>query len=394
MRRRLNSRAFDPFDEWLESQGLYRKQVARDGSCLFRAVAEHVFMSQTEHVHVRSLCLAYMMLYEEDFQPFLEIPIDHHVFKLRDVREWGGHTEIIAMSRLFNFIEEMDLGILNTDDITHHPVQTDTTATIDLLLCSADSTGLAASPANPVVYDNLYTHVFQLKDVRLAVDTMLHDKEYASLRRDSTNSTDQKEIGALVEKVLATSGEKVKPKTLSVNEKLKAIEKLEKGAALRKYVLNTKFQSNKLNKYALKFDVGQEKSGIKKMRKVGNEDLEEAGLNADINGVEPFRKKLKDLMEAEKTFDSANCTIQVKLDSIGELYQKIHWPLEVKKTLLQVAEKGAAIEDVEAWLETDEDDPGFHNLTEEEIVDSVHEAADDFDDDEEKEDEPPKIKLP
>lgn len=32
---------------------------------------------------------------------FLEIPLDHHVFNLQDVREWGGHTEILAMSRLF-----------------------------------------------------------------------------------------------------------------------------------------------------------------------------------------------------------------------------------------------------------------------------------------------------
>lgn len=55
------------------------------------------------------------------------------------------------------------------------------------------------------MYDILYTRVFKLKDVRLAVDTMLHDKEYASLRRDSANSTEQKEIGTIVEKVLGTS---------------------------------------------------------------------------------------------------------------------------------------------------------------------------------------------
>ncbi|KAK8718864.1 hypothetical protein OTU49_014411, partial [Cherax quadricarinatus] len=56
-----------------------------------------------------------------------------------------------------------------------------------------------------VVYDILYSRVFQLKDVRLAVDTMLHDKEYASLRRDSANSTELKEIGALVEKIMGTN---------------------------------------------------------------------------------------------------------------------------------------------------------------------------------------------
>lgn len=29
-------------DSYLRSQGLYRKRVAKDGSCLFRAVAEQV----------------------------------------------------------------------------------------------------------------------------------------------------------------------------------------------------------------------------------------------------------------------------------------------------------------------------------------------------------------
>lgn len=32
---------------------------------------------------------------------YLEVPVDHHVYKLQDVKEWGGHTEIIAMARLF-----------------------------------------------------------------------------------------------------------------------------------------------------------------------------------------------------------------------------------------------------------------------------------------------------
>lgn len=32
----------DPMDLWLETQGYYRKSTARDGSCLFRAMAEQV----------------------------------------------------------------------------------------------------------------------------------------------------------------------------------------------------------------------------------------------------------------------------------------------------------------------------------------------------------------
>lgn len=209
MRRRLNSRAFDPFDEWLESHGLYRKQVARDGSCLFRAVAEQVFMSQSEHVRVRSLCLEYLMLYKDDFQPFLEVPLDHYVFKMQDVREWGGHTEIMAISRLFK------VDFLIYQEIGRSPFKATENNYPKTLMLSfthgnhydivyrkeeASLRGFCQS----VVYDNLYSRVFQLRDVRLAVDTMLHDKEYASLRRDSANSTELKEIGALVEKILGT----------------------------------------------------------------------------------------------------------------------------------------------------------------------------------------------
>lgn len=36
------NRGRDPMDHWLDSKGFYRKHIARDGSCLFRAVAEQV----------------------------------------------------------------------------------------------------------------------------------------------------------------------------------------------------------------------------------------------------------------------------------------------------------------------------------------------------------------
>ena len=38
----LSQIAEDPMDLYLESIGLWKKRIARDGSCLFRAVAEQV----------------------------------------------------------------------------------------------------------------------------------------------------------------------------------------------------------------------------------------------------------------------------------------------------------------------------------------------------------------
>ncbi|KAG7177448.1 hypothetical protein Hamer_G016742, partial [Homarus americanus] len=73
----------------------------------------------------------------------------------------------------------------------------------------------------------------------------------------------------------------------------------------RKYAVNTEFQKSasdirkykdKLHKYAMKFNVDQEKSGIRRMRKVGNEDLEEAVYKCSYSNV---REKFKDLMDAK-----------------------------------------------------------------------------------------------
>jgi hypothetical protein len=39
----LSQIAEDPMDNYLDTLGLWKKRIARDGSCLFRAVAEQVF---------------------------------------------------------------------------------------------------------------------------------------------------------------------------------------------------------------------------------------------------------------------------------------------------------------------------------------------------------------
>lgn len=60
-RRSFPNRKSDAMDHWLDSQGLYRKHTARDGSCLFRAVAEQIFNTQCFHVEVRRQCVQYML---------------------------------------------------------------------------------------------------------------------------------------------------------------------------------------------------------------------------------------------------------------------------------------------------------------------------------------------
>ena len=46
-------------DDWLDEQGLYRKNIALDGSCLFRAVADYLLPTNPINGHLvlrRQVC--------------------------------------------------------------------------------------------------------------------------------------------------------------------------------------------------------------------------------------------------------------------------------------------------------------------------------------------------
>jgi hypothetical protein len=58
-------------DQRLASLQLCRKQVPKDGACMFRAIAEFVYGSQSLHEQVRAEVMEYMASHADDFQPFV-----------------------------------------------------------------------------------------------------------------------------------------------------------------------------------------------------------------------------------------------------------------------------------------------------------------------------------
>ncbi|XP_042726543.1 OTU domain-containing protein 4 isoform X2 [Lagopus leucura] len=88
-------------DCYLRSQGLYRKKVAKDGSCLFRAVAEQVLHSQSRHVDVRMACVDYLRKHREKFEAFIEGPFEEYLKCLENPQEWVGQVEISALSLMY-----------------------------------------------------------------------------------------------------------------------------------------------------------------------------------------------------------------------------------------------------------------------------------------------------
>uniref|UniRef100_A0A8C5UH36 ubiquitinyl hydrolase 1 n=1 Tax=Malurus cyaneus samueli TaxID=2593467 RepID=A0A8C5UH36_9PASS len=89
-------------DRYLRSQGLYRKKVAKDGSCLFRAVAEQVLHSQSRHIDVRMACVDYLRKNREKFEAVsLIVCLFECSFLLFSIQEWVGQVEISALSLMY-----------------------------------------------------------------------------------------------------------------------------------------------------------------------------------------------------------------------------------------------------------------------------------------------------
>ncbi|KAJ7326917.1 hypothetical protein JRQ81_016676 [Phrynocephalus forsythii] len=88
-------------DVYLRAQGLYRKRVAKDGSCLFRAVAEQVFHSQSQHLDIRKACINYLKKNREQFEAFIEGSFEQYLSSLENPQEWVGQVEISALSLMY-----------------------------------------------------------------------------------------------------------------------------------------------------------------------------------------------------------------------------------------------------------------------------------------------------
>uniref|UniRef100_A0A8D0GY42 OTU domain-containing protein 4 n=1 Tax=Sphenodon punctatus TaxID=8508 RepID=A0A8D0GY42_SPHPU len=88
-------------DSYLRSQGFYRKRVAKDGSCLFRAVAEQVFHSQSQHIDIRIACINYLLKNRGKFEAFIEGPFEGYLKGLENPQEWVGQVEISALSLMY-----------------------------------------------------------------------------------------------------------------------------------------------------------------------------------------------------------------------------------------------------------------------------------------------------
>ncbi|KAM9836872.1 OTU domain-containing protein 4 [Aulostomus maculatus] len=88
-------------DDYLKSIGLHRKSIAKDGSCLFRAVAEQVLHCQSLHTRVRAECVEYLKEHRDTYEAFVEGDFEDYLQKLQDPQHWVGEVEINALAVMY-----------------------------------------------------------------------------------------------------------------------------------------------------------------------------------------------------------------------------------------------------------------------------------------------------
>ncbi|XP_078602447.1 uncharacterized protein LOC144876731 isoform X11 [Branchiostoma floridae x Branchiostoma japonicum] len=181
-------------DDYLSSLGLVRKPIAKDGSCLFRAVAEQVFHCQARHLEVREACVLYMDRNRDIFEAFVPGPFDHHLWTLQNPKEWAGQVEISALSLMYkcDFIIYQDVG--------RPPARVTENGFADkVVLCFSHGNHydsvypkqfqIDAAMCQSLVYELLYKDVFKMDHDIAVVKDMLGNKQQ-KIRKDSTSESE------------------------------------------------------------------------------------------------------------------------------------------------------------------------------------------------------------
>ncbi|KAL9131266.1 MAG: hypothetical protein Q9217_000753 [Psora testacea] len=108
-------------------RGLREHDIRSDGHCLYAAVADQLAdaglglkpsieleVENSERVCymiIRQVAASYILLHPDDFEPFLEEPLQSYVAAIRDTGQWGGHLEILALAKAY----AVDINVLQAD---------------------------------------------------------------------------------------------------------------------------------------------------------------------------------------------------------------------------------------------------------------------------------------
>lgn len=91
----------DPYDQFLEPEGFYRKHTARDATCLFRVVSEQVFDTQLHHQQLRKDCVNFMIKHRDQYEQEVKGDFDQYIREMAKQKTFGTLLELRALGYLF-----------------------------------------------------------------------------------------------------------------------------------------------------------------------------------------------------------------------------------------------------------------------------------------------------
>ncbi|XP_051162759.1 uncharacterized protein LOC127282520 isoform X3 [Leptopilina boulardi] len=182
--RKLSKRPAEPIDDWLESQGYFRKHAPKDPTCLFRAISEQIYSTQHFHIRVRRECINFMKKHKDLFKKKINVPFDGYIDQMACFTEWGGIHEIEAMSELY----QREIIIFDGQTMTRKIVNNNYGYKNHITLCYTAQKQYesvytkeyikTAGFCQSLVYKTLYKEVFQMPNVDETVYKMLHDRPF------------------------------------------------------------------------------------------------------------------------------------------------------------------------------------------------------------------------
>ncbi|EDW51331.1 GM21279 [Drosophila sechellia] len=169
----------DPYDQYLESRGLYRKHTARDASSLFRVIAEQMYDTQMLHYEIRLECVRFMTLKRRIFEKEIPGDFDSYMQDMSKPKTYGTMTELRAMSCLYRrnviLYEPFNMGtsvIFNRRYAENFRVFFNNENHFDSVY-DVEYIERAAI-CQSIAFKLLYQKLFKLPDVSFAVEIMLH----------------------------------------------------------------------------------------------------------------------------------------------------------------------------------------------------------------------------
>ncbi|XP_039447995.1 protein ovarian tumor locus-like [Culex pipiens pallens] len=198
----------DPYDQFLEREGYYRKHVARDGTCLFRSFSEQVFDVQLYHGKVRKDCIRWMRINSDEYKKRMTGDFDDYLTEMSKSRTYGSFVELHALAHAYRrnvlLFEPYNLGSWFVNEEAYQETV--------MVFFSPDKHFDSIFPTSfiqqaaycqALVYEILYVEVFKLPDVMYSVERMLHDPDGQAL---SAGKAWDKTDHTLVDRVVSPEG--------------------------------------------------------------------------------------------------------------------------------------------------------------------------------------------